>query len=41
MELDEESGIEGAFGEDYILKETPSNESRYENSETKERKDEN
>ena len=41
MERQEDSGIEGEFGTDYILKGMPSDERWYGNSETKERNDEN
>ena len=35
------AGIEGEFGEDYILKGMPSDERRYENLETRERNNKN
>ena len=34
MEWEEDSAIDGNFGEDYILKGMPSDERRYGNSET-------
>ena len=39
MEWKKDSGIEGVFGEDYILKTMPREKRRYGNSETMERND--